>query len=156
MPIHRSLKSSRPHTGIRNSVHTQYPPMKENDIGTLILSTAIEVHRELGPGLLEHVYTVVMERELATRGLPVRRQVPVPIVYKDLRFEEAFRADLIVANKVLIELKSVERITQAHKKQVNTYLRLSGLKLGYLLNFSEATLRDGITRCVNGLEEESR
>jgi GxxExxY protein len=130
--------------------------MKENEIGTLILATAIEIHRELGPGLLEHVYTLVMARELSVRGLRVGRQVPVPIVYKDLRFEEAFRADLIVENIVLLELKSVERVTPAHKKQVQTYLRLSGLKLGYLLNFGEATLKDGITRCVNGLEETSR
>jgi GxxExxY protein len=79
--------------------------------------------------------------------------VPVPIVYKDLRFDEGFRADLIVAGKVLLELKSVERVSPAHKKQVQTYLRLTGRKLGYLLNFGEAVLKDGITRCVNGLEE---
>ncbi len=78
----------------------------------------------------------------------------VPIVYKGLRLEEGFRADLIVSGKVILELKSVERVTPAHRKQVQTYLRLSGLKLGYLLNFSEAVLKDGITRCVNRLEEE--
>jgi hypothetical protein len=78
----------------------------------------------------------------------------VPIVFKGLHFEEGFRADLIVAGKVLLELKSVERVTPAHKKQVQTYLRLTGLKLGYLLNFGEAVLKDGITRCVNRLEED--
>lgn len=130
--------------------------MNENELGTLILAAAIEVHRELGPGLLESVYEVVLARELSSRGLAVERQVPVPIVYKGLRFEEGFRADLIVAGKVLLELKSVERVTQAHKKQVQTYLRLTGLNLGYLLNFGEAVLKEGITRCVNRLEEDVR
>ncbi|NEX17832.1 MAG: GxxExxY protein [Halochromatium sp.] len=128
--------------------------MTENEIGTLILAAAIQVHRELGPGLLESVYEVVLAKELALRGLTVERQVPVPIVYKGLRFEEGFRADLIVAGKVLLELKSVERVTPAHKKQVQIYLRLTDLKLGYLLNFGEVVLKNGITRCVNRLEEE--
>ena len=128
--------------------------MTENEIGTLILAAAIEVHRELGPGLLESVYEVVLAQELTLRGLAVERQVAVSIVYKGLRFEEGFRADLIVEGKVLLELKSVERVTPAHKKQVQTYLRLTGLKLGYLLNFGEAVLKDGITRCVNRLEED--
>jgi GxxExxY protein len=128
--------------------------MTENEIGTLILAAAIEVHRELGPGLLESVYEVVLAQELTLRGLAVERQVPVSIVYKGLRFEEGFRADLIVEGKVLLELKSVERATPAQRKQVQTYLRLTGLKLGYLLNFGEAVLKDGITRCVNRLEAE--
>jgi GxxExxY protein len=85
----------------------------------------------------------------------VQRQVPVPIVFKGIRFDEGFRADIIIENKVLLELKSVERIVPAHKKQVQTYLRLTGLKLGYLLNFGEAVLKSGITRCVNGLEEHN-
>lgn len=127
--------------------------MTENEIGTLVLNAAIEVHRELGPGLLESVYEAVLARELSLRGLAVERQVPVPIVYKDLCFDEGFRADLIVAGKVLLELKSVERVSPAHKKQVQTYLRLTGRKLGYLLNFGEAVLKDGITRCVNGLDD---
>lgn len=128
--------------------------MNENEIGTLVLAAAVELHRDLGPGLLESVYEIVLARELSSRGLAVGRQVPVPIVYKGLRFEEGFRADLIVAGRVLLELKSVERVTPAHKKQVQTYLRLTGLKLGYLLNFGEALLKDGITRCVNRLEED--
>jgi GxxExxY protein len=127
--------------------------MNENEIGTQVLAAAIEVHRELGPGLLESVYEVVLSRELMDRGLRISRQVAVPIEYKGLRFEEGFRADLIVEDRVLLELKSVERVTAAHKKQVQTYLRLTGLKLGCLLNFGEATLKDGITRCVNQLEE---
>jgi GxxExxY protein len=130
--------------------------MNENEIGTQILVAAIEVHRELGPGLLESVYSVVMTRELSSRGLAVQRQVPVPIIFKGIHFEEAFRADLIVADKVLVELKSVEHVTLAHKKQVQTYLRLTNLRLGYLLNFGEAVLKDGITRCVNRLQDEAR
>ena len=128
--------------------------MNENEIGTLILNAAIEVHRELGPGLLETVYEVVLAKELESRGLLAARQVRVPILYKGLHFDEGFRADIIVNGIVLLELKSVERVTLAHKKQVQTYLRLTGLKLGYLLNFGEAVLKDGITRCVNGLQED--
>ena len=127
--------------------------MKENEIGTLVIEVAITVHRELGPGLLETVYEIVLARELQERSLLVKRQVPVPIQYKGVRFDEGFRADLIVNDSVILELKSVERVTAAHKKQVQTYLRLTGCKLGYLLNFGESLLKNGITRCVNGLEE---
>lgn len=127
--------------------------MNENEIGTRILEAAITVHRELGPGLLESVYEVTLARELSDLGLNVERQVQVPIVYKNIRFEEGFRADIIVENQVLLELKSVEAATQADKKQVQTYLKLTGLKLGYLLNFGESVLKNGITRCVNGLNQ---
>lgn len=125
--------------------------MKENEIGTKVLEAAITVHRELGPGLLESVYEVTVARELSDLGLKVERQVQIPIIYKNIRFEEGFRADIIVENAALLELKSVEGVTPAHKKQVQTYLKLTGLKLGYLLNFGEAVLKNGITRCVNGL-----
>jgi len=127
--------------------------MRENDIGSQVLEAAIRVHRELGPGLLETVYEVILARELSDLGLNVERQVRVPIIYKGLRFDEGFRADMIVEKEVLLELKSVEQILAAHKKQVQTYLRLTGLKLGYLLNFGQAVLKAGITRCVNGLED---
>lgn len=129
--------------------------MKENDIGTQVLEAAIRVHRELGPGLLETVYEVILAGELSDLGFSVQRQIPIAIVYKKVRFVEGFRADLIVESKVLLELKSVERVLPTHKKQVQTYLRLASLKLGYLLNFGQATLKSGITRCVNGLEEGS-
>ncbi|MEI6082002.1 MAG: GxxExxY protein [Verrucomicrobiota bacterium] len=125
--------------------------MNENEIGTKVLEAAITVHRELGPGLLESVYEVTLARELSDLGLNVERQFQVPIIYKNIRFEEGFRADIIVENQVLLELKSVETVTQAHKKKVQTYLKLTGLKLGYLLNFGESVLKNGITRCVNGL-----
>ncbi len=127
--------------------------MTENEIGTMVIEAAIAVHRELGPGLLETVYEIILARELADRGLTVERQVPVPIIYKGIRFEEGFRADMIVSGKVILELKSIERVTAAHKKQVQTYLRLTGCKLGYLLNFGESLMKTGIIRCVNGLEE---
>ena len=124
--------------------------MRENDIGTIVVDCAMELHRNLGPGLLETVYEVTLARALERRGLAVQKQVAVPIEYRGETFSEGFRADLIVEGLVIVELKSVERVTPAHKKQLLTYLRLTGLKLGYLLNFGEALMRDGITRTVNG------
>jgi GxxExxY protein len=127
--------------------------MKENEIGTLIIECAINVHRELGPGLLESVYESALSYEIKQQGLKIERQVPIPINYKDIHFDEGFRADIIVEGKVILEIKSVETVIPSHKKQVNTYLRLTGCKLGYLLNFGEALMKDGITRVVNRLEE---
>ena len=127
--------------------------MTENEIGTIVIEMAIAVHRELGPGLLETVYEVVLVKELENRGLKVERQISVPIEYKGIRLDEGFRADIIVDGRVILELKSVERVTAAHKKQVQTYLRLTGCRLGYLLNVGEVLMKSGITRCVNGLEE---
>jgi GxxExxY protein len=124
--------------------------MKENEIGSIIVDCAVELHRNLGPGLLETVYEVTLARALERRGLAVQRQVAVPIEYQGETFSEGFRADLIVGDLVIVELKSIERVTPAHKKQLLTYLRLTGLKLGYLLNFGEALMRDGITRIING------
>ena len=126
--------------------------MTENEIGTIIMDTAIALHRELGPGLLETVYEVILAHELQERGLAVERQVPIPIVFKGIQFDEGFRADLIVEGKVIVELKSVEHVSAGHKKQVQTHIRLKGCKLGYLLNFGEALMKSGITRCVNGLD----
>ena len=127
--------------------------MTENEIGTIIVNAAIAVHRQLGPGLLESIYEIVLAYELQQRGLGVNRQMPIPIRYQDMIFDEAFRADLLVAEKVIVELKSVEQVSEAHKKQVQTYLRLTGCKLGFLLNFGEALMKRGITRVVNGLED---
>jgi len=127
--------------------------MTENELGTIVVDSAVSVHRELGPGLLETAYEVCLAHELQGRGLTLDRQVPVPIEYKGIRFDEGFRADIIVEGKVILELKSVERTTAVHKKQVQTYLRLTGYKLGYLLNFGETLMKDGITRLVNRLEE---
>ena len=94
------------------------------------------------------------ENEIGTRVIEAARQTPVPITYKGIQFDEGFRADLIVEDSVILELKSVERVAPAHKKQVQTYLKLTGCKLLYLLNFGEEVMRTGITRCVNGLEEQ--
>ena len=127
--------------------------MNENEIGRIIVDRAVHLHMALGPGLLETVYEVVLAHELQDRGLAVERQVPVPVRHKGMYFEEGFRADMLVAGKVILELKSVERVSAAHKKQLQTYLRLTGCKLGYLLNFGDALMKDGITRCVNGLDE---
>ena len=124
--------------------------MHENEIGSVVVDCAVALHQDLGPGLLETVYEVTLARALERRGLSVQRQVAVPIEYEGETFAEGFRADLIVEGKVLLELKSVERVTPAHKKQLLTYLRLTGLKLGYLLNLGEALMRDGITRTING------
>src|SRR5262245_47469535 len=118
--------------------------MKENEIGNVIVDCAVELQRNLGPGLLETGHEDILARALGRRGLQVARQVGVAIEYQGTRFDEGFRADLIVEGKVIVELKSVERVTPAHKKQLLTYLRLTGLKLGYLLNFGEALMREGI------------
>ncbi|OGH55891.1 MAG: GxxExxY protein [Candidatus Lindowbacteria bacterium RIFCSPLOWO2_12_FULL_62_27] len=127
--------------------------MDENEIGRIVVDAAICVHRELGPGLLETVYEVVLGRELEDRGLKVERQVAVTIECRGIRFDEGFRADIIVQRKVILELKSVVKVTDVHKKQLLTYLKLSGLRLGFLLNFGEALMKDGITRTVNRLPE---
>ena len=128
--------------------------MTENEIGTIIVDAAIAVHRELGPGLLESVYEIVLAYELQQRGLRVNRQLPIPIHYRDMTFNDAFRADLVVEDKVIVELKSVEQVSEAHKKQVQTYLRLTGCKLGFLLNFGEALMKRGMLRVVNGLKDD--
>ena len=127
--------------------------MHENEIGTIIVDSAIAVHRELGPGLLESVYEIVLAYELRSRGLRADRQRPIPIRYRDIHFDEGFCADLMVEDKVVVELKSVEHVGAAHRKQIQTYLRLTGCRLGYLLNFGESLMKDGITRAVNGLTD---
>lgn len=127
--------------------------MTENELGKVIVDAALAVHRELGPGLLESVYEGALAHELRMRGLDVRTQVPVAVRYRGVEFREGFRADLIVEDKVIIEIKSVETLNNAHKKQVLTYLRLSGRKLGFLINFGEHLIKNGIVRIVNGLEE---
>ena len=104
--------------------------MHENEIGTAVVDCAVQLHQDLGPGLLETVYEVTLACKLAQRGLMIQRQVPIPIVYDGQEFEEGFRADLIIDGKVIVELKSVEMIHPVHKKQLLTYLRLTGMKLG--------------------------
>jgi GxxExxY protein len=130
--------------------------MTENEIAKQILDAAFLVHTKLGPGLLESVYEVVLAHELRKSGLAIERQKPMPITYDGVRFDEAFRTDLLVNEKVIIELKSVEVLSALHAKQVLTQLKMSGLKLGLLINFGEAHLKNGIKRLINGqLDDET-
>ena len=125
--------------------------MTENQIATLILDAAFKIHRTLGPGLLESVYEATLDFELRKRGLRVTRQVGLPVHYEEVRLDLGFRVDLIVGDKVIIEIKSVEALAPVHKKQLLTYLRLMNLRLGLLLNFNVELMRNGIQRVVNGL-----
>jgi len=125
----------------------------ENEVAREIVDAAFKVHTTLGPGLLESVYQAVLAHELERRGLGVRREVPIAIQYDDLRFDVGFRADLLVAELVIVELKSVEQTSPVHKKQVLTYIKLAQLRLGLLINFGASRIKDGITRLVNGLPD---
>ncbi len=127
--------------------------MTENEIAKIIVDAAFQIHKRLGPGLLETVYEVVLAHVLNKRGLKVEKQVPVAIVFDGIKFNEGFRADLIVEDKVIVELKSVEKVLPVHKKQLLTYLRLTDRRLGLLINFGSELIRDGISRVVNGLKE---
>jgi len=124
--------------------------MNENDIGNIIVDTAYNLHSKLGPGLLESVYEVILTKLLIKEGLTVQRQVSVPITFENEHFDEGFRIDLFINGKVIIELKSVEIITGAHKKQLLTYLKLTNTKLGYILNFGSEIMKTGIIRVING------
>ena len=136
--------------------------MTENAIATQIVDAAFRIHTTLGPGLLESVYDAVLTYELAQRGLRVSRQQPIPVAYGDVRIDTGFKADLIVEDKVIVEIKPVETLAPVHKKQLLTYLRLAGKRLGLLINFhvvfgarvESALIKHGITRIVNGLREE--
>ncbi len=126
--------------------------MHENEISGMIVDAAYRVHRRVGPGLFESVYERILRYELERRGLLVLAQHPVPVIYDSIRIDEAFRADLIVENKVIVELKSVEAIHPVHQMQVLTYLRLSGLRLGLLINFNVPLIKSGIKRIANGID----
>jgi GxxExxY protein len=127
--------------------------MTENQIAKEVVDAAVKIHSELGPGLLESVYDVVLASELDRRGLRVERQVPIPIEYQGLRIDEGFRADIIVDGKVILELKSVEQLAKVHHKQLFTYLKLADKRLGLLLNFGAELMKDGIKRIANGMEQ---
>ena len=127
--------------------------MTENEVAKQIVDAAYRVHTSLGPGLLESVYEVVLAYELENRGLRTARQQAVPVVYQGTRIEMGFRADLIIEDKVIVEIKSVEAIAPVHKKQLLTHLRLADKRLGLLINFNVALIKDGITRIVNGLTD---
>ncbi len=124
--------------------------MNENDISGKIIGCAIEVHKALGPGLLESAYEECLFYELMEAGLKVERQKPLPVVYKEVKLEAGYRVDLLVEDKVVVELKSVEALNDVHTAQVLTYLKLSGCKLGLLMNFNVVKLVNGIKRYKNG------
>jgi len=125
--------------------------MNENQIGDLIVEASISIHRKTGPGLLESVYETILAHQLQAEGLTVKRQVYMPIQYDQITFENGFRADLVIENRVIVELKCVELISNSHRKQLLTYLRMTGMRLGYLLNFNESLMKHGIYRTVNKL-----
>ena len=122
-----------------------------DDITGAIVDASLAIHRDLGPGLLETVYEAVLARALERRGLTVERQKVIRFTYDGMVFEEGFRADLLVDGRVIVELKSVERLAPVHSKQVLTYLRLTNLTVGLLINFGAATLKEGLHRIVNNL-----
>jgi len=128
--------------------------MTENAIAKEIVDAAFRVHTTLGPGLLESVYQTVLAYELGRRGFRTVSQQPIPVVYENVRIDTGFRADLVVEDKVIVEIKSVELLAPVHKKQLLTYLRLTDKRLGLLINFHVALIKDGITRIVNGLEDD--
>lgn len=125
--------------------------MTENEIAKMIVDKSYHIHVELGPGLLESVYEEVLCYELKQKGIAFKRQIDLPVYYKGIQMEAGFRADLIVENKVIVELKSVKKLELVHPKQLLTYLKITELKLGLLINFNEVFIKNGITRIVNKL-----
>jgi len=130
--------------------------MHENEISFLVRKAAFEVHTVLGPGLLESVYETALTYEMREAGLDVKAQIPLPMLYKGVAMEVGFRMDLLVAGRVVVEVKSVDTILEVHHMQLLTYLKLSGHKLGLLINFNVPRVKEGIFRKVNGLEEPLR
>ncbi|MCL2008784.1 MAG: GxxExxY protein [Treponema sp.] len=127
--------------------------MNENEIGAILVDTALFLHRKLGPGLFESVYEVILAKLISKKGLYVQRQLAIPIRFEDESFDEAFRVDLFIQGKVIVELKSIDKVSDVHKKQLLTYLKLANVKLGYIINFGADLLKDGIIRVINGTVE---
>ena len=127
--------------------------MTENELATIVVDVAYQIHVRLGPGLLESVYHAIMVHELRKRGLFVEFEKPIPVIWDELELEVGFRADLIVEGKLILELKSVEQIAKVHKKQLLTYMRLTKCRLGLLINFGDELIKDGISRVVDKLAE---
>ena len=125
--------------------------MDLSELSGAVIGAAIEVHRELGPGLLESAYELALERELGLRKVPVQRQVAVPLEYKGLELGDGFRLDLLVDDALVVEVKAVERLQPIHEAQLLTYLKLANKRLGLLINFNERTLKEGVKRVANGL-----
>ena len=124
--------------------------MNENEISNIIIGAAIEVHKQLGPGLLESSYEACLAYELRQHGLNIQTQVPLPVVYKGIKLEAGYRIDVLVENKVIVEVKSVDALADIHIAQVLTYLKLQDLKLGLLINFNTVKVTSGVRRVING------
>ncbi len=127
--------------------------MHENEVAKIVVDVAFQIHTKLGPGLLESVYEAVMMHELQKRGLHVQNQVAIPVEWDGVRLELGFRADLVVDNCLVVELKSIEAVAPVHEKILLTYLRLADRRLGLLINFGAELIKDGISRVVNGLDD---
>ena len=125
--------------------------MTENEISQKIIAAAIEVHKQLGPGLLESTYETCLAYELKQLGLDVKQQIALPVVYKEVKLDAGYRIDLLIENKVIVEIKSVEALADIHTAQLLTYLKLKDLKLGLLINFNSVRVVDGLKRIVNNL-----
>ena len=125
--------------------------MTENELSKIIVDVSYKIHTRLGPGLLESVYEIILFHELTKKGLKVERQKPIPIIWDGIHLDIGFRSDLIVEDKVIIEIKSVEKISNVHLKQLLTYIKVTDLRLGLLINFNEALIKNGIKRVANGL-----
>src|SRR5262249_51576417 len=141
-----------PSAPLRENCEPSMPPHSRehlNQITSIVIDTAINVHASLGPGLLESVYEAVLTHELRKRGLHVQTQLPVPVIWDEVQLEVGFRADMLVEGSVVLELKSVELVAPVHKKMLLTYIRLMDKRVGLLMNFGAEVMRDGITRIVN-------
>jgi len=125
--------------------------MTENELSKIIVDCCFRIHKKLGPGLLESVYEEVLAYELRKQNLSYKRQQGIPVIYNDLTMDIGFRTDIIVEDKVIVEIKSVEEVAPVHQKQVITYLRLTDMKLGLLINFNSSLIKNGIQRIVNNL-----
>jgi GxxExxY protein len=134
---------------VKNKIKTNN--MTENEISKIILDISFDIHTKLGPGLFESVYEEILVYELENYGLNIKRQKAIPVIWEELKMEVGFRADIIVEDKVIIEIKSIETLAPIHYKQLTTYLKITGLKLGLLINFNEYLLKDGIKRIANKL-----
>ena len=125
--------------------------MNENELAKTVVDVAFHIHKTLGPGLLESVYQKIMAHEIKKRGLSDEEEVPLPVIWEDIKMDVGFRVDLFVERRLIVELKSVERVAPVHKKTLLTYLRLSQCRLGLLVNFGEELMKTGVSRVVNGL-----
>ncbi|OXG02253.1 GxxExxY protein [Flavobacterium araucananum] len=125
--------------------------MNENEISAIVVDICYKMHVKLGPGLLESVYEAILHYELTKKGLFVERQKTLPVIWDEIKLDIGFRTDLIIENKLILEIKSIEKITEVHAKQVMTYLKITKMKLGLLINFNVPLIKFGITRIVNNL-----